>query len=150
MLAACQIEHQNKVNTSGFMLTEQENEEEIVGIVKLEGDKGLELVSSSKTMKVALDNSPFYDEGIMKVTPNHDKNLFVVSVSKTANLHKLRNEKEWGEFQEVLEMSLPYERVVRHVDEERKPTRSVKSRFGGYPTSKSTLNRSCSDQLYPA
>ena len=38
MLAARQIEHQNKVNTSGFMLAEQENEEEIVVIVKPEGD----------------------------------------------------------------------------------------------------------------
>ena len=89
MLAARQIVHQNKVNTSGFTLAEQENEEEIVVIVKPEGDQGLELVSSSKTMKEGLDNSPFYDEGIVKVTPNHVKNLFVVSVSKTANLHRL-------------------------------------------------------------
>ena len=59
-------------------------------IVKPEGDKGLELVSSSKTMKVALDNSP-NEEGIAKVTPNHVKNLFVVSVSKTANLVRLCN-----------------------------------------------------------
>ena len=57
MLAVRQTEHQNKVNTSGFTLAEQENEEEIVVIVKPQGDKGLELVSSSKTMTVALDNS---------------------------------------------------------------------------------------------
>ena len=38
MLAARQIEHQNTVNTSGFTLAEQENEEEIVVIVKPEGD----------------------------------------------------------------------------------------------------------------
>ena len=57
MLAVRQTEHQNEVNTSGFTLAEQENKEEIVVIVKPEGDKGLELVSSSKTMRVALDNS---------------------------------------------------------------------------------------------
>ena len=57
MLAVRQTEHQNKVKTSGFTLAEQENEEEIVVIVKPEGDKGLELVSSSKTIRVALDNS---------------------------------------------------------------------------------------------
>ena len=90
MLVVCQTEHQNKVNTSGFTLAEQENEEETVVIVKPKGDKGLELVSSSKTMKVALDNSP-NEEGIAKVTPNHVKNLFVVSVSKTANLVRLCN-----------------------------------------------------------
>ena len=89
MLAARQIDHKNKVNTSGFTLA-RENEEEIVVIVKPEGDKGLELVSSSKTMKVALYNSP-NEEGIAKVTPNHVKNLFVVSVSKTANLVRLCN-----------------------------------------------------------
>ena len=38
MLAARQIKHQNTVNTSGFTLAEQENEEEIVAIVKPEGD----------------------------------------------------------------------------------------------------------------
>ena len=65
-------------------------------IVKPEGDKGLELVSSSKTMKVALDNSPFYVEGIVKVTPNHVKNLFVVSVSKTANQDRIYNVNKLG------------------------------------------------------
>ena len=91
MLTARQIDHQNKVNTSGFTLAEQENEEEIVVNVKSKGDNGLELVSSSKTMKGALDNSPFYDEGIVKVTPNHVTNLFMVSVSKTANLDRICN-----------------------------------------------------------
>ena len=57
MLAVRQTEHQNKVNKSGFTLAEQQNEEETVVIVIPKGDKGLELVSSSKTMRVALDNS---------------------------------------------------------------------------------------------
>ena len=96
MLAVRQTEHQNKVNTSGFTLAEQENEEETVVIVKPKGDKGLELVSSSKTRKGALDNSPFYVEGIVKVTPNHVKNLFVVSVSKTANQDRICNVNKLG------------------------------------------------------
>ena len=140
--AARQSEWQNQVSASNFTSAESIKKETVV-IVKPEETEGSELISSSKARKLALDNSPFKTEGILQVTPNHAKKLFVVSVPVSADIHKLcqitnlgglpvkfylpfntrvesrviQNAEESisdNDVEEALEeLGLPYERVIR-------------------------------------
>ena len=103
--AAHQSEWQNKVSASNFILAEQIKTEAVV-IVKPVGDEGSELISSSKARKLALDKSPFKSEGILQVTPNHAKKLFVVSVPASANVHKLCQINNLGGF--LVKCYLPF------------------------------------------
>ena len=69
----------SKVSANNGIVAAEHNESaENIVIVKPIGNNAMEIVQNSKARKVALDNSLFAREGIVKVTPNLGKGLFVV------------------------------------------------------------------------
>ena len=48
----------------------------------------MELIQNGKVRRDVLDRSPFADEGIVKVTPNIGKGLFVVTIILTTDIEE--------------------------------------------------------------
>lgn len=79
----------SKVNANNSNIAEHDGGIENIVIVKPEGENASELVENPRVRRLALDNSPFADAGIIKVTPNRAKNLFVVTISDSGKADEL-------------------------------------------------------------